>query len=226
MSSPAKAAASSAPRRAAPLWPWFAAAAAFVALVLLFPPFHLVSKSAQTTASRAATAQTFEPAAFAEKFWTEKLRPAAARAPDSALLLPALRRDYSRALKEHSRRVGLGGVSYFFMRGSGRVSAVERNRLLVDADGTTIAIRTGPVFDNTVRDGSGLIEVNDVPGLTEFNALSAQLNHLVETRVQPALKTAAVGATIEFAGCAEAPEALPAGGPALTLIPVQAEVKP
>ena len=65
-----------------------------------------------------------------------------------------------------------------------------------------------------------------MPGLTEFNALSAELNRLIEERVQPALKSVAVGATIRFAGCAEAPESLPASGPLFTLIPVQAEVLP
>jgi hypothetical protein len=77
-----------------------------------------------------------------------------------------------------------------------------------------------------VRDGCGLLDVNQVPGLAEFNALSAELNRLVEARVQPPLKTVAVGATITFAGCAEAPESLPAAGPLLTFIPVTAEVTP
>jgi len=73
---------------------------------------------------------------------------------------------------------------------------------------------------------AGLLDVNQVPGLTEFNALSAELNRLVEERVQPVLKTGVtVGFTVTFAGCAEAPETLPSGGPLLTIIPISAEVE-
>jgi predicted lipoprotein len=129
-------------------------------------------------------------------------------------------------VQTHGHRVGLGNAAYYFARGSGLVTAVERNRILVEISGAVVAIRTGPVFGNSVRDGCGLLDVNDVPGLAEFNALSAELNRLVEERVQPALKGATVGATLTFAGCAEAPETLPAGGPLLTFIPVQVELAP
>ena len=139
---------------------------------------------------------------------------------------PQRRQRRRRPPPPHAHRVGLGNAAYFFIRGTGRVSAVERSRVLIEVDGAIVALRTGPVFGNVVRDGSGRIEVNDVPGLTEFNALSAELNRLVEERVQPALKSVAVGATIRFAGCAEAPESLPASGPLFTLVPVQAEVLP
>ncbi len=210
-------------------WPVWLAAAAFVALLVVYPPFRVVSKraAADKSASGSGAGAAFEPKAFAEKFWSEKLQPAAAaEAPDAARILAALKNDPADALKIHARRVGLGNAAYFFLRGTGRVTAVERSRVLVEVDGAVVALRTGPVFGNVVRDGSGLIEVNDVPGLTEFNALSAELNRLIEERVQPALKAVAVGATIRFTGCAEAPETLPANGPLFTVIPVQAEVLP
>jgi Predicted periplasmic lipoprotein len=205
-------------------WPAWAAAAAFVGLLIAYPPFRVVSKSVAQNAPVADGA--FEPKSFAENFWSETLLPAANEAADAAGVLTALKRNTAEALKAHAHRVGLGNAAYFFIRGTGRVSAVERSRVLLDVDGAVIALRTGPVFGNTLRDGSGLIEVNDVPGLSEFNALSAELNRLVEDRVQPALKSLTVGATVRFAGCAEAPESLPASGPLFTLVPVQAEVLP
>ncbi len=204
-------------------WPVWVAAAAFVGLLMVYPPFRVVSKAARTTA---VSDGAFEPKSFAENFWSETLLPATTEAADAAVVLTALKRDTAEALKTHAHRVGLGNASYLFIRGTGRVIEVERNRVSLDVDGAVIGLRTGPVFGNTIRDGSGLIEVNDVPGLTEFNALSAELNRLVEERVQPALKSLAVGATVRFAGCAEAPETLPASGPLFTLIPVQAEVSP
>ena len=121
------------------------------------------------------------------------------------------------------------GPWYFFARGSGRVTAVEKSALLVEIDGAPgaiVAVRTGPIFGNVVRDGCGLLELNDVPGLAEFNALSAEFNRMVEERVQPALKTGvAPGARLVFAGCTEAPESL-GSGPVLVFVPVQVEVAP
>ena len=201
---------------------------ALVAVFVAFPPFRIASQSAVAQSAAAATAAAFDPVAFVAGFWTDRLLPAAGRAPDAVPLLADLRRDPAAALQAHGRRVGLGNAAYYFARGTGRITAVERSRLLVEIDGALVAVRTGPVFGNVIRDGCGLLDLNQAPGLSEFNALSAELNRLVETQVQPPLKAAAIiGATLTFAGCAEAPESLPAAGaPLLTFIPLQAEVTP
>lgn len=224
---PAPTSAPSSARRSVP-WPALAALLALVAVLVVYPPFRIVRRGATPSGTNASTAAAFDSAAYAAEFWAKQLRPAAERAPELAPLLAALARDPAAALQSHGHRVGLGGAGYFFARGTGRVTAVERSRLLVEIDGRVVAVRTGPVFGNIVRDGCGLLEVNRVPGLAEFNAVSAELNRRVEETVQPALKSGvAVGATLAFAGCAEAPEAAPAAGaPWLTFIPVHAEVKP
>ena len=94
------------------------------------------------------------------------------------------------------------------------------------AESEIVVIRLGPVFGNTVRDGCGLLDVNAFPGLQEFNDLSAALNTLVEKNVLPLLREkAVVGATVNFVGCAEAPEnAADAGEPLLTIVPVRVEI--
>ena len=122
------------------------------------------------------------------------------------------------------------GTAYYFVRGSGRVIARDRNYLNVALDGAesaVVAIRIGPVFGNAVRDGSGVLDVNSFPGLQEFNALAAELNALVEKQVLPALREKAnVGTVVHFAGCAEAPEMVGGpGDPILTVIPVEAGVR-
>jgi predicted lipoprotein len=224
---PARSMATPATRPAPPVWPWIAAGVLFAGLLVAYPPFHIRSRPASGALSTTATnaAGPFDATAFAGKFWAGPLLSAAATAPDAGALVAGLRRNPSATLAG-AHRVGLGNVAYFFARGEGRVTAVERSRLLVEIGGEVVAIRTGPVFGNVVRDGSGLLEVNQVPGLAEFNALSAELNRFVEERVQPALKSVPVGATLLFAGCAEAPEGVPDSGPVLTFIPIQAEVKP
>lgn len=211
--------------RAVRPWPVLVGAALLLGVLVAFPPFRIVNLR-HPPAPAAAAAAGFEPAGFAARFWTEQLQPAAAQASEIGPVLQALLRDPAAAAEAHARRVGLGSSAYYFVRGAGRITGVESSRVLVGIDGTTVAVRTGPVFGNAVRDGTGLLDVNDVPGLAEYNALAAELNRLVEQHVQPRLADAAVGATLHFAGVAAAPESLPAQGPALMIVPVQAEVLP
>lgn len=210
-------------------WPTLTAGIGLVGLLIAFPPFRIVSlnshKGNQSAAANTATA-VFDMAVFSEKFWSEKLLPAATQAPKAGPILSMLKADPTSAARQHGRKVGLGNTAYFFLRATGHVTAIERSRVLVEVEGITVAIRTGPVFGNVLRDASGLLEINQVPGITEFNAVAAELNRFVEQRVQPALKTVALGATLQFSGAAEAPESAPAAGPLLTFIPVQAEILP
>jgi predicted lipoprotein len=204
------------------------AAMAIAAVALwFFPLFHIVPLAAPAVAAGAPAA--FDPAAAAAKIWQTDLPAAAARACELRTLAIALRGDADTARRTLAHASGLG-TAYFLVRGSGRVVARERNliRLAIDgAEGETIAIRLGPVFGNTVRDGCGLLDVNSFPGLEEFNALSAALNALVEKKVLPELRErAVVGAVVSLAGCAEAPESGPeAGEPLLTLVPVQVAIR-
>ena len=219
--------------RPAPLWPAIAAGVLLLGVLVAFPPFHVVylkSGVAPVVPGGVPGAPVeFDAAAFSARFWTGQLQPAAVSAVELKPILVKLREDPAAAAKAHGRQVGLGGPVYFFARAAGRVVAVERSRLIVAIDGlegATVAVRTGPVFGNTVRDGCGLLEVNRVPGLQEFNAISAELNRLVEERVQPGLKAGVViGTHLVFAGCAEAPERV-GEGPLLNFIAVQVEVKP
>lgn len=216
-------------------WPFRLAVGAAVAVLgFVFPPFRIVSLTPGTAdpagnAAAAAAPAGFDPVAVAAKFWAADLPAAHPRAVDLAQLAPALRADAEAAKKRFAQAAGLG-TAYYFVRGSGRVVARERNVLRLAVTGAEtefVTIRLGPVFGNTVRDGSGLLDVNAFPGLQEFNALAAALNTLVEQRVLPALKeNAQVGKVVTFVGCAEAPESAPdSGEPLFTVVPVQAEVR-
>jgi predicted lipoprotein len=204
------------------------------AFLYFFPLFRVVSLKpggAATTATStgAAAPPVFDPVAAAARFWQADLPAAHARATDLAQVAPAIRANAEKARSQFARAAGLG-TAYFFVRGSGKVVAREKNTLRLapaGAEAEIVVIRLGPVFGNTVRDGTGLLDVNSFPGLQEFNALSAELNALVEKQVLPALRDrAVVGATVHFVGCAEAPESAPdAGEPLFTLVPVHAEVR-
>jgi predicted lipoprotein len=201
--------------------------------VYFFPLFHVTPLRPQPTGgpigSTATTAAAFDPTAAAAQIWQDALPSAAQRAVDLKVLLPVVRTDPAAARSKFAPSAGLG-AAYFFVRGTGKIVQRERGslRLAIDGDDTqVVAVRIGPIFGNSVRDGCGLLEVNAFPGLQEFNALSAALNTLVEKRVLPPLQAhGVVGATVTFAGCAEAPESAPeAGEPILTIVPVRAEVR-
>lgn len=205
--------------------------AAGAGLLWIFPLFRIVPiKAPGEGLAGPPGAGAFDPAIAAARIWQADFPAAAARAVSLETLVPALRADPAHARATHGRGTGLG-LSYYFVRGRGRVIARDHNQVRVELTGAAapavIALRIGPVFGNTVRDGCGLLDVNSFPGLAEFNALAAALNALVEKAVIPGLRDrAVVGAEVIFAGCAEAPEALPAPAePLLVLIPVQAEVR-
>ena len=198
-------------------------------LLCFFPLFHVVPLTPPAAAPAADAPAVFNPVSAAVKIWQTDLPAAAQHAVELKALAGPLRANAETAKAKFAKSAGLG-TAYYFVRGSGKVVTRERNTLRIALDGVeseTIALRIGPVFGNTVRDGCGLLDVNAFPGLQEFNALSAELNALIEKNVLPGLRDkAAVGATVRFAGCAEAPESAPdAGEPLLMIVPVQAEVR-
>lgn len=218
---------------------WAVLVAVVIAAGWAFPPFRVVRLAPATAgpavtrgvepAAAANTATAFDAKAVATKVWREQMPGAAAKAADADAVVALLQQSPDQAKARYGKTADLGST-YFFVRGRGRVVAHARNQLTIALDGlpgAVVALRIGPVFGNTVRDGCGLLGVNSFPGLAEFNALAAELNTLVEQAVLPGLRQQApVGATVSFAGCAEAPEfAADPGEPVLTIVPVEAEVK-
>src|SRR5688572_22955802 len=99
---------------------WLVAFAAVTAALWFFPLFHIVPLRSSHGANGATPFEmsgaplpgTFDAAAFAEKFWREKLISAARRAADAALVLTAVRRDPAAAAQQHAHHVGIGGTAY------------------------------------------------------------------------------------------------------------------
>ena len=205
---------------------WLLAMVGVVGLGWRFPLFHLVPLA---QAAREKAAVTFSPAGFAEKFWDERLRPSFSRAVPTENLLPAIQTNPAEAKKQFGRSFGVSESYTYFVAGQGRVLTVSDDEILLavteGATNAEISLQTGLLFGNAVRDGTGLLSVNDYPDSQDFNAISEALNRLVETRVQPKLREAAkVGATVRFVGCAEVNDESSDLKP-LKLVPVEATVK-
>ena len=176
-------------------------------LLYFLPLFHVVPLG-QADQQGNSGPDEFEPISFVEKFWTEQLIPGSKQAVDASKLIAHIGQDQQAARDKHGRSLGLSDTYIYFLSGTGRVVSVEENaiNLSIDDDSTQVQVvlETGLLFGNAVRDGTGLLDVNDFANSQEFNAISTELNRRIESDVLPGLKdTATVGSTIRFAGCAQ-----------------------
>ena len=184
---------------------WLIAVVVVAGLCWFFPLFHIVSLE---RAAKEKAAATFDPQTFAERFWNEELLKSLDKTVKADALLSAIRTSAAEAKKKFGHSIGVSESYTYFIADSGRVVAASDDEIaLAVTPGVTnaeIVLLSGLLFGNAIRDGTGLLNVNDYPNSQDFNAISEALNHLVETRVQPQLREIAkIGATIRFVGCAE-----------------------
>ena len=205
---------------------WFIAAVVIAGICWLFPLFHVVPLN---KAKAEQSAAKFDATHFAETFWTNQLEPAIGNAVDAKTLVTAIQFDHATAKKRFSRSVGLSESYFYFISGNGRVVAVTNDGVsLAVTDKSTnaeVLLQTGLIFGDAIRDGTGLLDPSVYPNSQDFNDISAELNHIVETRVLPDLKREAKpGVTISFAGCAEVDDESTDLKP-LKVVPIQVKVQ-
>lgn len=204
---------------------WIGLGVAVLVLWILLPPFRIVSLDEKgKVPQRGQQTAAFEPAAFVAEFWREKLVPSMDEATPLEALLRSVEADPAAAKEQFARQAGEGGIAYYFAGGQGTVVDLKGRRAVLDTAGGKISLLVAPpVFGNLVRDGTGLLNVNDFRGLEEYNAISAVLNQKIENEVMSDLKDrVVVGAKLAFVGCAKAPDAV-GEGPALEFIPLRVE---
>jgi predicted lipoprotein len=182
----------------------FASLLALAVLLWLFPLFRVVPLR-QAQQRQQSTA--FNRTTFATAFWKDKLLPATEHAPHLSELWTAFAKDPAAARKQFGHSPGMSSVAYFLVRGSGRISKADKAvvELALDATNPPITtLSTGLIFGNAIRDCTGLVNGSDFPNSQDFNDISAELNHIVETEVIPVLRDkAAPGKIVHFAGALE-----------------------
>ncbi len=194
-------------------------------LLWKFPLFHVVPLGQATTQQRAVA---FNAKTFAEDYWRARLVPRLADAHDAATVLAALEANPQQARPKFGRTVGIGRSTYFLLGGAGTIVSLEKNGVGValsdSANGADLLITTGPVFGNAVRDATGTITAGEFSRSQDFNELAAELNLLVENRVEkPLSMRAQVGRRVRFVGCIELRSEKPTKP--LKLIPLEATVE-
>jgi len=171
----------------------------------MFPLFRIVPLEQVATATSNGQ---FDAVSFAKDFWDKQLTPSFEQATDATELIAAIRADSEIARKNFAKSVGLGRVYLYFLRGEGTIIALEKSGVAISCTTPTgeadLVLKTGLLFGNTIRDATGQLLAGDFANSQDFNAISKELNRIVEQQVQPALKAQAkVGQTIRFVGCAE-----------------------
>lgn len=203
---------------------WLITVSAAAVFCWCFPLFHIVPLK---RAAEEKAAAVFNPSAFADDFWNKQLQPSLTNAVNAEVLLQAIQSDAAAARRRYSHSLGLGDGYTYFLSGKGRVLTVTDDEITLTVTGSAtpeISLQVGLLFGNSVRDGTGLLNVNAFPNSQDFNAISEALNHIVETRVLPSLRSQAkVGAIVSFIGCAEVNDESIDLQP-LKVVPVQAHV--
>lgn len=200
-----------------------------------FPLFHIRAIDSEHTnrtlahpsSTNSAThqASALDVPVLLETLWTEKLPAAAQKAVRADELLALASNDATSARKKYGREVGLGGATFLFVRGQGKIATVSEDlcRLDIDDCPQCIGLEIGIILGNAVRDATGLLDVEDFSNSQDFNHLSSQLNSRCETEViAPIRSQLIVGAEVEFVGCGEVRSA--DDFKPLRLIPVQLRV--
>jgi predicted lipoprotein len=69
---------------------------------------------------------------------------------------------------------------------------------------TKIQVATDFIFGNAIRDGSGIVNINEFLNMTDFNNVSVAINKMVKEKVVSRLKKSAKpGMILEFVGATE-----------------------
>ena len=180
--------------------------AAVAAVVLYcFPLFHVVPLE---EAQQRRSAKAFHAEEYAREFLEEHLPEKYNKAVDAATLMAAVRKDPDVARSQYGTTLPAKSEYYYFVRGRGRVVAIKANFVALALDGKgpkpDVRVAVGPIFNNALRDGTGLILAVDFSNQQDFNGISQHLNRIVEQRVLPPFrKQVKLGADVEFVGCAE-----------------------
>jgi predicted lipoprotein len=174
-------------------------------LTWVFPLFHIVPLE---QVAQARSAAQFDAPTFASEFWREQLIPTFEQATDATELIAEIKRDPDAARTSFGKSVGIGRVYLYFLRGEGTIIALDKAGVAVSCvapnDEADLVFKTGLLFGNTIRDATGQLKAGDFANSQDFNAISKELNRIVENDVQPALKEQSqVGKKIRFVGCAE-----------------------
>lgn len=148
---------------------------------------------------------------YAKSLWENNLPTAIESAVDITKLLEALQNNSKQAFTQYGKKLGISKTWYFLVSGSGTIKAVNAESIEVLLDnGKQIQLATSFIFGNAVRDGSGMVNIDEFINMTDFNNVSIALNKKVRDEIIPKLVAGSeVDNYLNFLGAIEMNEDLP-----------------
>ncbi|WP_407425674.1 DUF2291 domain-containing protein [Arcticibacter sp.] len=175
---------------------------------LLFVGYHSVYFQKLSEVRKAESGNDTDMEAYTRDFWDNKLPSSIESAIDVKELVALIKTQPEKAFAEHAHALGIGNLQYFMVKGEGQITAVNDNNvelLIGRGDGSfKLRIETELVYGNSVRDASGLLNMNAFKNTSEFNEVSAGLNKIIRKEVLPPFKKRAKkGDVVRFTGAVE-----------------------
>ena len=145
---------------------------------------------------------------YTARFWNDSLPISITNAPQLPDVMKLLNENPEKAFERYGKKLGISKTWYFMLKGKGMIEKVEDEFLVIALDeNTKVKIATDFIYGNSVRDGSGKVNIDNFLNMTDFNAVSVAINKLVKDKVVSRLrKSAAVGQWLEFTGAMELSE--------------------
>lgn len=139
----------------------------------------------------------------AKSLWEKELDKSIDKAPDLNTVISEL--ENPATFQKYGKKLGISKTNYILVNGRGKIVDKSDELLIIQTnENESISIQIGHIFGNAVRDGSGIVDVNNFVNMTDFNNLSISLNKLVQKNViDSMLKNISINSTLSFTGVME-----------------------
>jgi len=153
--------------------------AAFILVLILSVDIHKTGGG-----GTGINTDTFDPKVYALSFLENDLPAVLERAPEADQILKLLVTDKDQALNGFAHVLGISRSYYFLVKGEGNIKSIENEYVTIETkDGNIIKLATDFIFGNAVREGSGLVDIDQFLNMTDFNNVSIEINKLIKERV-------------------------------------------
>jgi predicted lipoprotein len=149
--------------------------------------------------------EVFDVEVYVQNLWADQMPARLEEAVPAGRLFRMLEEYPDQAFENYSHKLGISNTHYFFLRGEGIVRSVGEEYITVGIDDNKmVELETVFIFGNAVRDGSGLVNIDDFENMMDFNLVSVHLNRKVKREVaDPLREKVRQGTRIRFTGAAE-----------------------
>lgn len=154
---------------------------------------------------RRPVSEVFKVEEYVADLWDNQLPAVISDAVELPYLITLLEDNPEEAFDNYSRKLGISNTHYFYFSASGTVETIDEETVLVIAnDNVPVELETLYVFGNAIRDGSGLVDIDEFLNMMDFNMVSVYLNRKVKSEVtDPFRREVQSGNVVSFTGAAE-----------------------